>query len=62
MKQSFWSRSNQSTAAMGHVCNCVGCCRECGMCSTDPRHTPDMCAKVADWKALNPLHLAVPNE
>jgi hypothetical protein len=30
-----------------HVCNCIGCCKVCGHCRTDPKHTPEACKKIA---------------
>jgi len=61
-----WSQSaNQSTAGMGrekaHVCNCIGCCPECGTCVTNPRHTAAMCKKLVAWQAQNPLLGAEPS-
>ena len=29
-----------------HSCNCVGCCKDCGHCVTDPKHTPENCRKL----------------
>ena len=34
-----------------HVCNCIGCCEKCGGCRTDPRHTADVCGKIAALQA-----------
>jgi hypothetical protein len=43
-----WANAPSSTASgpAPHACNCIGCCRECGMCRTNPRHTPDACRTV----------------
>lgn len=32
-----------------HVCNCIGCCKRCGMCRTSPWHAR-ACDRIA---ALN---------
>jgi hypothetical protein len=29
-----------------HVCNCVGCCKKCGHCRTDPKHTAQACKEI----------------
>jgi hypothetical protein len=36
------NRTTQS-AASGHACNCLGCCRRCGSCRTWPGHTKAYC-------------------
>ena len=42
-----WASSSYGT----HVCNCIGCCEKCGGCRTDPRHTADVCGKIAALQA-----------
>jgi hypothetical protein len=31
------------SGGQAHVCHCIGCCEDCGMCRTYPGHTPDVC-------------------
>ena len=39
--------SDHSTfGGQGHSCNCIGCCKDCGMCSTHPQHTLENCRKL----------------
>ena len=39
-----YSSSSTTPGRRGHVCNCVGCCRDCGACRTSPEHTREVCA------------------
>lgn len=47
--ETSWNTSTGGTnTTVGdiHACNCIGCCRECGMCSTNPKHTPKVCSRL----------------
>jgi hypothetical protein len=48
----------QVSAEKVHLCNCVGCCKECGMCVTNPQHTSDVCRQLV---VLNILKSAIIN-
>jgi hypothetical protein len=58
MTEKHWTHVtglNQSAPQpASHLCNCIGCCRECGMCRTDPRHTPDLCKRTVAWLQERP--------
>lgn len=45
---------NSQTQPLGdrvHTCNCIGCCKDCGHCNTDPIHTHAVCKQLQEIEA-----------